>query len=89
MAKSGTCNGIVINADAEHACAGPDGQRVRLEGVRVGARWLTSEEDLARWVGRLTPSRDSGRASRSPARRHRASEIAGKTHHEKETGSAV
>jgi hypothetical protein len=34
---------------------GPGGQRIQLEGVRVGSRWLTSEEALARWAERLTP----------------------------------
>jgi hypothetical protein len=34
---------------------GPDGQRVKLEAVRVGSRWLTSTEAIARWSERLTP----------------------------------
>jgi hypothetical protein len=34
---------------------GPDGSRVRLEAVRVGGRWITSEEALQRFSLRLTP----------------------------------
>jgi hypothetical protein len=34
---------------------GPDGELVRLEAVRVGGKWLTSREALARWTARLTP----------------------------------
>jgi hypothetical protein len=58
---------------------GPDGQRVRLEGVRVGGRWLTSEEALARWAERLTPrvqDLDPVRVPRTPAQRRRAAERA-------------
>src|SRR5262245_19598781 len=57
---------------------GPDGQRVRLEGVRVGGRWLTSEEALARWAERLTPRLDKDPAPppHSSAKRRRASERA-------------
>jgi hypothetical protein len=60
--------------------SGPDGQRIRLEGVRVGGRWLTSEEALARWAERLTPRLDSKAAPlpRSPARRRREGERAAK-----------
>jgi hypothetical protein len=35
---------------------GPAGQRVRLEGVRLGGRWLTTAQALDRFVGRLTPA---------------------------------
>src|SRR5215470_12217352 len=53
---------------------GPDGQRVRLEAVRLGRRWLTSEEALARWAERLTPRLDAEPAItlRSPAQRSRS-----------------
>jgi hypothetical protein len=59
---------------------GPDGQRVKLEAVRLGGRWLTSQEALARWAERLTPRLDSEPAPtpRTPAQRRRASERAGK-----------
>jgi hypothetical protein len=57
---------------------GPDGERVKLEAVRVGGRWLTTEEALARWAERLTPPLDVENAPppRSPARRRRESERA-------------
>src|SRR6516164_8910058 len=56
----------------------PDGTIVRLEGCRVGSRWLTSREALLRFSQRLTPSLggDDRTAPRSPARRRRASEQA-------------
>src|SRR5262245_53624302 len=58
--------------------SGPDGRRVKLEGVRVGGRWLTSEEALARWAERLTPRLDAERAAppRPAAQRRRAGERA-------------
>src|SRR5215831_15466946 len=36
----------------------PDGQRVRLEAVRLGGRWLTSVEALGRFAAALTPTLD-------------------------------
>ena len=33
---------------------GPDGQRVRLEGLRIGGRWITSREALQRFGEALT-----------------------------------
>ena len=38
-----------------HGIPGPDRKRIKLEGVRVGGRWLTSVEALARWADSLTP----------------------------------
>jgi hypothetical protein len=57
---------------------GPNGQRVRLEAVRLGGRWLTSVEALARWADSLTPNLDSepGTPPRTPAQRSRASLLA-------------
>jgi hypothetical protein len=57
---------------------GPDGQRVRLEAVRVGGRWITSVEALARFAERLTPRLDDAPAPapRTPRRRERAMERA-------------
>jgi hypothetical protein len=34
---------------------GPNGTRVRLEGVRLGSRWLTSAAALSRFMEALTP----------------------------------
>ncbi len=57
---------------------GPTGQRVRLEAVRIGGRWVTSEEALARFAARLTPRLDAPTPAspRSPGRRQRASQRA-------------
>src|SRR5262245_4038705 len=58
---------------------GPDGQKVRLEAVRVGGRWRTSEEALARWAERLTPRLETDPVPvRTTAQRTRAAERAGK-----------
>jgi hypothetical protein len=56
----------------------PDGTVVRLEGVRVGGRWLTSVEALARFAERLTPRREGvgEPAPRTPTQRRRAAERA-------------
>jgi hypothetical protein len=59
----------------------PDGSCVRLEAVRLGSRWVTSREALARFTERLTPkfSEPTGKpanAPRSPASRRRASDRA-------------
>jgi hypothetical protein len=43
---------------------GPDGMRVRLEAVRLGRRWMTSRQALARFMARTTRSAD---ATRPPA----------------------
>lgn len=57
---------------------GPDGNRVRLEGVRLGGRWLTSEEAIARFAARLTPQFDAPAAPvpRTASQRRRESERA-------------
>jgi hypothetical protein len=53
------------------------GEVIRLEAVRLGSKWVTSREALARFVSRLTPALDQGPAEgtkpRSPAARDRAS----------------
>ena len=57
---------------------GPDGQRVRLEAVRLGARWVTSREALQRFAERLTPqpSTSPPQPPRTPSQRQQASERA-------------
>ena|SRR5262245_53038110 len=57
---------------------GPSGERVRLEAVRLGGRWVTSREALQRFAERLTPRLDGDLATapRTPAKRQRASERA-------------
>jgi hypothetical protein len=57
----------------------PDGV-VRLEALRLGGRWITSEEALQRFAERLTPRPESkaAPAPRAPAQRRRAAERAAK-----------
>jgi hypothetical protein len=59
-------------------CRSPSGTVVRLEGVRLGNRWMTSREALQRFADRLTPRPDGdpSPAPRTPAARRRASERA-------------
>jgi hypothetical protein len=55
----------------------PDGELVRLEAIRVGGKWLTSREALARWTARLTPQSDKPMSpARTPRQRRRAAEAA-------------
>jgi hypothetical protein len=60
----------------------PAGERVRLEAVRLGGRWLTSREALQRFAAALTPVADCPPAPapppRTPAARRRATERAGR-----------
>jgi hypothetical protein len=58
----------------------PDGQRVRLEALRVGGRWVSSWAALQRFAERTTPNLDgeTAKAPRSASKRQRASERAGK-----------
>lgn len=51
---------------------------VRLEGMRLGGRWLTSEEALQRFADRQTPNLDGTATIRTPTKRRRASEAAAK-----------
>lgn len=58
----------------------PDGERIRLEAVRMGGRWLTSREALQRFAERLTPHvGDSPEiaAPRTSSRQQRGAERAG------------
>jgi hypothetical protein len=59
---------------------GPTGERVRLEAVRLGGRWMTSREALQRFAERLTPQSPEGpaQAPRTPTQRQRAAERAGR-----------
>src|SRR5262245_48148137 len=51
---------------------GPTGQRVRLEGAKVGGAWLTSVEALERFIVRLTPTEPQEQAGAvTPAARAR------------------
>jgi len=57
---------------------GPDGERVRLEAVRLGGRWLTSKEALGRFAARLTPQigKNAAPAPRTSRQWRRAAERA-------------
>lgn len=44
---------------AKYGINRPDGTRVKLESIRVGGRWLTSVEALARFCDRLSSSDES------------------------------
>jgi hypothetical protein len=52
----------------------------RLEGLRLGGRWLTSVEALQRFAAEQTPSFDAGSTAllQTPAAHRRASERAAK-----------
>jgi hypothetical protein len=58
-----------------HGAKGPDGGRVRLEGARIGGRWVTSKEAVQRFAERLTPDLDATPAPppRTAAKRAKAS----------------
>src|SRR5262249_39567935 len=57
-----------------------DGRRLRLEAVRLGGRWLTSELAIQRFISRQPPtfSADSPPTPPTPPQRERAAEYAGK-----------
>jgi hypothetical protein len=59
---------------------GPDGKRVRLEACRLGRKWLTSDEAVARFSAALTPNltAEAPNGPRSASKRQRSSERAGK-----------
>jgi hypothetical protein len=62
-----------------HGAKAPDGERVRLEAVRLGGRWVTSREALQRFAERLTPqAQDQPAPPRTPRQRRRAAERAEK-----------
>jgi hypothetical protein len=62
---------------------GPSCEKVRLEAIRVGSRWLTSREAIQRFADRLTPRLDAASPAlpRSAAQRQRASERAARELH--------
>ena len=53
-----------------------DGRRVKLEAVRLGCRWLTSEAALRRFAEALTAPPPDSPPTRTPTDRRRASEQA-------------
>jgi hypothetical protein len=57
---------------------GPAGERVRLDALRIGGRWVTSASALQRFAEALTPQLDGGATPATPTQRQRAAERAGK-----------
>jgi hypothetical protein len=59
----------------------PNGDRVRLEAIRIGASWRTSREAIARFVAALTPGMSDHPVPampRTPGQRQRAAALAGR-----------
>lgn len=55
----------------------PSGEKIRLEGFRLGGRWLTTKQALERFIERQTPRADATqKPDRSPSSRHRKSQRA-------------
>ena len=52
-------------------CLAVDGRRVRLEGCRLGGRWLTSKEALQRFSDALTNPATEQPEARTPTKRKR------------------
>ena len=52
----------------------PQGERIRLEGIRFGGKWVTSRDALQRFAERLTPDLDGQTTvvPRTPISRQRA-----------------
>ncbi len=60
-----------------HGARGQDGQLKRLEAVRLGSRWLTSHESLARFSSALACTATNETPIRSPTAQNRAGVSAG------------
>ena len=56
----------------------PDGRRVRLEAVKLGATWFTSREAMERFAAAITPtfSADAEPLPRTPTKRQMAAKRA-------------
>ena len=54
---------------------GRNGQRVKLEAIRIGAKWLTSQAALQRFSAAIQAV-DDGPVVRTPAERNQAAEAA-------------
>src|SRR5262245_23181031 len=51
----------------------PSGERVRLEAIRLGGRWVTSREAIQRWAEALTPKTDNSMSRPRTLRQRRRS----------------
>lgn len=61
-----------------HGSLTPDGERVRLEAIRVGGAWKTTVEAVHRFLAALTPSLQEPSPTRSRTARQRDNEEAKK-----------
>jgi hypothetical protein len=74
-------NGSTIFRHITKGVRAANGELIRLEAVRVGCRWLTSVESVARFAERLTAAElqttdDSSVPAPSPRQRNRQAEAA-------------
>ena len=57
----------------------PSGEKIRLEAIRLGPKWVTSQEAIQRFADRQTPTLDDRAPEvRTPTQRQRASDRAAK-----------
>ncbi len=56
--NGGRVNQSTVQRWIRHGIRRPDGTVVRLEAVRLGRRWITSKQAVARFVAALSPSAD-------------------------------
>src|SRR5262245_22295980 len=84
-ARSGKkCHLSTLIRWATKGARGPGGQQVRLEAARLGHRWVSTREALARFMAALTPrpiqnpteSPVASEEPRTPSQRQRASDRA-------------
>ena len=56
----------------------PSGQIIRLDGIRIGGRWMTSREAIQRFANALTPNLDvtPPLTPRTPTQRQKAADRA-------------
>jgi hypothetical protein len=57
---------------------GPDGSRVRLDALRVGGKWVTSEVAIQRFAEALTPRPNDAPPIPTVGQQQRAAEAAGR-----------
>jgi hypothetical protein len=65
-----------------HGAPGPQGERIRLEALRLGDRWVTTRQAIQRFAERLTPPASDDQVSpppRTPTARRRSHERAART----------
>lgn len=66
-----------MNRYVQRGARAGSGERVRLEAFRIGARWVTTREAVARFVAALTSKPDAAPAPQPPTRSKRAADRAG------------